>query len=81
LSHHAVTGLGRAHGVLLGNHGAIVTGSNLDKACGGPSSWRRSQKIYYLASLAGTPVVLPDDEIARPIERFKNYGLKPPRNC
>jgi L-fuculose-phosphate aldolase len=81
LSQHAVTSLGKAHGVLLGNHGAIVTGSNLDKACGEPSSWRRSQKIYDLASLAGTPVVLPDDEIARPIERFKNYGLKPPRNC
>ena len=81
LSQHAVTSLGKAHGVLLGNHGAIATGSNLDKACGEPSSWRRSQKIYYLASLAETPVVLPDDEIARPIERFKNYGLKPPRNC
>jgi L-fuculose-phosphate aldolase len=80
LSLLAVTGLANAHGVLLGNHGAIVTGSNLDKAL-----WRAVElevlaKIYYLASLAGTPVVLPDDEIARTIERFKNYGIKPPRD-
>jgi L-fuculose-phosphate aldolase len=81
LSQQAVTGLGRAHGVLLGNHGAIVTGSNLDKALWRAVELEALAKIYYLASLAGTPVVLSDDEIARTIERFKDYGLKPPRDC
>ena len=80
LSQLAVTGLGSAHGVLLGNHGAIVTASNLDKALWRAVELEALAKIYYLASLAGTPIVLPDDEIARTIERFKNYGLKPPRD-
>jgi L-fuculose-phosphate aldolase len=81
LSQHAVMGLGRAHGVLLGNHGAIVTGFDLDKALWRAVELEALAKIYYLASLAGTPVVLPDDEIARTVERFKNYGVKPPRDC
>ncbi|MGH6793847.1 MAG: class II aldolase/adducin family protein [Methylocella sp.] len=81
LSQHAVTGLGSAHGVLLGNHGAVVTGVNLDKALWRAVELEALAKIYYLASLAGTPVVLPDDEIERTIERFKNYGVKPPRDC
>ena len=34
-----------------------------------------------LTRLAGRNAVLPDDEIVRTIERFKNYGLKPPRHC
>ena len=81
LSQLAVTNLGRAHGVLLGNHGAIVTGSNLDKALWRAVELEALAKIYYLASLAGMPVVLPDDEIARTIERFESYGVKPPRDC
>ncbi|MGQ0445559.1 MAG: class II aldolase/adducin family protein [Beijerinckiaceae bacterium] len=80
LSQLAVAGLGRAHGVLLGNHGAIVTGAGLDKALWRAVELEALAKIYYLATLAGTPVVLPDDEIARTIERFKNYGLKAPRD-
>lgn len=80
LSQLAVTGLGRAHGVLLGNHGAIVTGFNLDKALWRAVELEALAKIYYLASLAGTPIVLPDDEIARTIERFKSYGLKSRRD-
>ena len=28
----------------------------------------------FLASLAGKPIILPDDEIFRTVERFKGYG-------
>lgn len=76
LSQLAVAGLGQAHGVLLGNHGMIVTADSLDKALWRAVELETLAKIYYLASLAGKPVVLPDDEIARMIERFENYGLK-----
>jgi L-fuculose-phosphate aldolase len=35
-------------------------------------------RVYYLASLAGEPVVLPEEEIAGEIERFSAYGLRSP---
>ena len=76
LSALAVAGLGMAHGVLLGNHGMIVTGEHLEKALWRAVELEALARIYYLASLAGTPVVLPDDEIARTVEKFKHYGLR-----
>jgi L-fuculose-phosphate aldolase len=79
LSDLAVRGLGRAHGVLLGNHGMLVTAADLDKAMWRAVELEALAKVYYLASLAGEPVVLSDEEIAREIVRFENYGLKSAR--
>jgi L-fuculose-phosphate aldolase len=31
-------------------------------------------QVYYLASVAGEPVILSDDEIHRTVERFRTYG-------
>lgn len=76
LSDLAVEGLGRAHGVLLGNHGMIVTAADLDKAMWRAVELEALARVYYLARLAGEPVVLPDDEISREIARFETYGLK-----
>jgi L-fuculose-phosphate aldolase len=76
LSELAVAALEQRHAVLLGNHGAIVTGADLDKALWRAVELEALAKIYYLGSLAGGAVVLPDDEIARMIERFKSYGPK-----
>lgn len=76
LSDLAVAGLGSAHGVLLGNHGMIVTAADLDKAMWRAVELEALARVYYLASLAGEPVVLPDEEIAREIGRFEHYGLK-----
>jgi ribulose-5-phosphate 4-epimerase/fuculose-1-phosphate aldolase len=44
--------------------------------------WRASEletlaKMYYLALVAGRPVILADDEILHTVERFKNYGARP----
>lgn len=76
LSDLAVAGLGSAHGVLLGNHGMIVTAADLDKAMWRAVELEALARVYYLASLAGEPVALPDEEIAREIGRFEHYGLK-----
>jgi L-fuculose-phosphate aldolase len=80
LSALAVAGLGDGHGVLLGNHGAIVTAGDLDKALWRAGELEQLAKVFYLASLAGAPVILPDDEIMRTVERFKNYGPKEQKN-
>jgi L-fuculose-phosphate aldolase len=74
LSRLALEGLGTRHAVLLGNHGMIVTGHDLQDALSHAVELETLAKQSYLASLAGTPVILPDEEIQRTIERFKTYG-------
>jgi L-fuculose-phosphate aldolase len=74
LSALVVAGLGEQHGVLLGNHGAIVTAADLQKALWRAMELEALARIYYLGRLAGDPVVLSDEEIWRTVARFKNYG-------
>jgi L-fuculose-phosphate aldolase len=74
LSDLAIAGLGDRHGVLLGNHGAIATGATLESAMRRAVELEALARMYYLAIAVGEPVLLPDDEIARIVERFKSYG-------
>ena len=74
LSRLVVAGLEGRDGVLLANHGAIVTGENLRKALWRAVELEALAQVYYLGALAGDPVILSDDEIMRTVERFKNYG-------
>jgi L-fuculose-phosphate aldolase len=76
LSDLVVEGLGRAHGVLLGNHGMVVTGESLERAMWRAVELEALARLYYLSSLAGEPVLLSDEEIESEIARFENYGLK-----
>lgn len=77
LAQLAVAALAHAEGVLLGNHGALVAGPSLEQALWRAVELEALAKVYYLASRAGNPVILPDDEIIRTFGRFKNYGPKP----
>ncbi len=74
LSALVVEGLRERDGVLLANHGAIVAGPDMRKALWRAVELEALAQVYYLGSLAGAPVVLPDDEIWRTVERFRNYG-------
>jgi L-fuculose-phosphate aldolase len=74
LSRLVVEGLRDRDGVLLANHGAIVTGPDMRKALWRAVELEALAQVYYLGLLAGAPVVLPDEEIWRTVERFKNYG-------
>ena len=74
LSDLVIAGLGPRHGVLLGNHGMIATGADLAQAMHRAVELETLARQSYLAGLAGTPVILPDDEIMRCVERFKTYG-------
>ncbi len=75
LSDLIVTYLGGRHGVLLGNHGMVVTGATLDQAVWRAGELEALAKMYIFATLAGTPVILHDDEVARTVERFATYGM------
>ena len=77
LSDLVVEGLRERNGVLLGNHGMIVIGEDLDRAMWRAVELETLAKQFWLATLAGKPVVLADAEIMRTVERFRGYGAKP----
>ncbi|MGJ0506988.1 MAG: class II aldolase/adducin family protein [Methylocystis sp.] len=74
LSRLVVEGLKDRDGALLANHGAIVVGADMRRALWRAVELEALAQVYYLAAMAGEPVVLPDDEIWRTVERFKSYG-------
>ena len=68
--------LGDRHGVLLGNHGMVATGATLEQAMWRAGELESLAKMYFLASSGAVPpVILSDDDIARTIERFADYGM------
>jgi len=74
LSRLVVEGLKDRDGVLLANHGAIVTGGDMRKTLWRAVELEALAQVFYLGSLAGEPVVLSDEEIYRTVERFRSYG-------
>jgi L-fuculose-phosphate aldolase len=76
LSDLVIEHLGPRHGVLLGNHGMIVTGRDLAQAMWRAGELEALAKMYVHATAGGAaPVILPDDEIDRTIARFATYGM------
>ena len=61
---------------LLRNHGVIATGANVGRALWLAVEIETLARQYYLSLAIGGAQVLPDDEITRVIEKFKNYGPK-----
>ncbi len=59
---------------LLGNHGQIATGPTLDRALWLAVELETLAKQYVLTQLIGGARILPDDEIAKVVEKFKVYG-------
>ena len=76
LSDLIVTHLGARHGVLLGNHGVVATGTTLEQAVWRAGELELLARMTVLATLGPTPpVILHDAEIAHTIARFAGYGL------
>ena len=59
---------------LLANHGMVCVGPDLKKAAWLAVEVEALAAQYWQACQIGEPHVLPDDEIARVIEKFKSYG-------
>lgn len=59
---------------LLANHGMVCVGPNLKKAAWLAVEIEALAAQYWRALQVGVPYILPDDEIERVIEKFKNYG-------
>jgi L-fuculose-phosphate aldolase len=76
LSEIALAALEGRNACLLANHGMIATGSDLEKAMWLAVEVETLCKQYAAALQIGTPHVLPDEEIARTVEKFREYGLR-----
>ncbi|MCJ2080699.1 class II aldolase/adducin family protein [Methylobacterium sp. J-090] len=76
LSRLALIALEGRGGCLLANHGMIATGPDLPRALWLAVEMETLCRQYAVALQVGAPVILPDDEIARTVERFKSYGLQ-----
>jgi len=74
LSALALTALEDRAGCLLANHGMIATGPTLEKALWLAVEMETLARQYAVALQVGAPVILPDEEIAKTVERFKTYG-------
>lgn len=74
LSDHAIAALDGRLACLLANHGLIACGPSLMKALWLAQELEVLAHQYVVALSAGTPVVLPDDELASVAEKFKSYG-------
>jgi L-fuculose-phosphate aldolase len=61
---------------LLANHGVIATGPNLRKALWLAGEVEVLARQYILSLMLGGPNLLSDTEVARVVERFKDYGLR-----
>jgi len=62
--------------VLLANHGLLVGGATLAEAFTVTEEIEFCCELYCRTKSIGEPVLLPNDEMERMIERFKNYGRR-----
>ena len=74
LSDFALQALENRKACLLANHGLIAVGATLDQALALAVEVESLAHMYYQALQIGTPVILPDDEMERVLEKFKTYG-------
>ena len=77
LADYVAKGLAERNACLMANHGQIAVGANLGAAL------ELAHEIEVLAgqyakvlALGGESHILPDEEMARVLERFKNYGQR-----
>lgn len=68
--------IGDYNAVLLANHGLVTVGPNLATAFAVAEEIELVARIYYQAKCIGDPVILPDGEMKRVVEKFADYGRK-----
>jgi L-fuculose-phosphate aldolase len=78
LSDNVLTAMKGRKACLLANHGMIAAEKTLAKAVWLAIEVEVLAKQYTHAKLLGEPTVLPNDEIARVVKKFKSYGPRKP---
>lgn len=60
--------------VLLANHGLITVGTRIQNAFDAAEELELIARIYIQALSVGKPVIVPDDEMEKVIQKFSTYG-------
>jgi L-fuculose-phosphate aldolase len=76
LAHNVVQGLRERNACLMANHGVIALGETLAAALELAFEVETLAEQYYKVLTLEAPHVLPDDEMARILEKFKSYGQR-----
>ncbi|WP_435837967.1 class II aldolase/adducin family protein [Streptantibioticus parmotrematis] len=74
LARAVLTALRDRTGCLMRNHGTLVHASTLRRAFDDTAQLEWMCRVWLLASAAGTPAVLPPQEIDCVVERLRGYG-------
>ena len=80
LSRHTLAALDDRKACLLANHGMVATGPDLEKALWLAVEVETLARQYVGVLQIGAPTLLPDEEIARVLEKFKDYGPRAARD-
>ena len=78
LAANVVSALNGRTGCLMANHGAVTIGPDLDTAYTRATYLEWLCDVYLRAASAGTPRLLPPDEIGRVVHKIAGYGQRPP---
>ncbi len=76
LAGHVAGGLAKRNACLMANHGQIAIGKDLAAALELAHEVEVLAEQYAKVLALGQPHILPDDEMARILERFKTYGQR-----
>ena len=76
LAESALEGIKDRQAVLLGNHGLLGIGPDIEYAFAAAEETEFCAQIYYKAKLAGNPIVLSQQQMEVVLEKFKSYGQK-----
>ena len=74
LSDRAIAALEGRRACLLANHGAVAWGDGIEQAMGLAEKVEALARLYCQALQVGEPTLLPEDEMARVVEKFSTYG-------
>ena len=64
------------YGVLLGNHGLLTGGVDINYAFSAAEELEFVCQVYYRAKCLGEPVILSDSRMNAALDKFKTYGQK-----
>lgn len=77
LAQNVLRALDGRRACLLAHHGAVAVGASLAQALSLAALVEELARLYLLCLPAGEPPVLPADEIARVVEKYRTYGQQP----
>lgn len=76
LANNALDAIGDRNAVLLGNHGLIALGEDVDRAFSTAEHLEFVSELYYLTKTLGEPNILDKDQMDEVMKKFNTYRYK-----